>query len=140
MPLESQAAARAWLEKADHDLFAAEELLRLGENAPLDVVCFHAQQCVEKSLKALLVWHSIDFPRTHDVVLLARRVPEMHMGPETEELLQLNRYAVETRYPGDWEAISTREATEAVDLARQISERAAQRISCTNPIDGVEGT
>lgn len=134
MPPESHARARAWLTKADHDLLAAEELLRLAEGAPLDVVCFHAQQCVEKCLKGLLVWHSIDFPRTHDIVLLARLVPEMSAGaPEIEELLQLNRYAVETRYPGDWEAISTQEAEQAVGLARYVSERAARRIDSSGP-------
>lgn len=134
MPPESHARARAWLAKADHDLLAAEELLRLGDDAPLDVVCFHAQQCVEKCLKGLLVWHFIDFPRTHDIVLLARLVPEMSAGaPEIEDLLQLNRYAVETRYPGDWEAISTQEAEQAVGLARHVSERAARRIDSSGP-------
>jgi len=31
-----------------------------------------------------------------------------------------NRYAVETRYPGDWEPISVDEAQEAVRFARRV--------------------
>jgi HEPN domain-containing protein len=42
-----------------------------------DTVCFHAQQCVEKYLKAFLVLEGIDFPKTHDIgkisALLRRR-------------------------------------------------------------------
>jgi hypothetical protein len=39
VPLEKPAHARAWLAKADQDPLAAEALLRLEENAPLDAVC-----------------------------------------------------------------------------------------------------
>jgi HEPN domain-containing protein len=123
---ETVARARGWLEKADHDLLAAETLIRLAANAPLDVVCFHAQQGVEKCLKALLALNSIDFPRTHDLVVLARRLPStLNPGVEMNELLPLNRYAVEARYPGDWEPITTEEAQEAVELVKRIRDRTA---------------
>jgi HEPN domain-containing protein len=102
MPPDPRQDAKAWLAKAEEDLFAAQELLRLGDDAPLAIVCFHAQQSVEKCLKARLVAASIDFPRTHDVVLLARRVPELsERTASIEALLDLNRYAVEARYPGE---------------------------------------
>jgi HEPN domain-containing protein len=39
-----------------------------------DVVGFHAQQTVEKSIKAVLVVNGIDFPRTHDLDFLVARV------------------------------------------------------------------
>lgn len=50
---DASSASAAWIEKVAHDLFAAEHLASLGDVAPLDVVCFHAQQCVEKCLKAV---------------------------------------------------------------------------------------
>lgn len=47
--------ASEWVSKAENDLRAAVETLRVERNCPTDTICFHAQQCVEKYLKALLV-------------------------------------------------------------------------------------
>jgi HEPN domain-containing protein len=44
--------ANGWLEKARSDLYAAERLL--DGNGPYDAACFHAQQAIEKAMKALL--------------------------------------------------------------------------------------
>jgi hypothetical protein len=40
---------REWIIKADHDLTAAAQILKLGKATPAETVCFHAQQCVENS-------------------------------------------------------------------------------------------
>jgi hypothetical protein len=42
---------RQWVEKAEEDFRNAEYTLTLKERCPLNTVCFHAQQCVEKYLK-----------------------------------------------------------------------------------------
>jgi HEPN domain-containing protein len=55
------------LAKAENDLKTAAHTLKLGADCPTDAVCFHAQQTVEKYLKALLVLRGIDFPKTHDI-------------------------------------------------------------------------
>ena len=47
---------RSWVEKAENDWINATHTLKLEKNCPTDTVCFHAQQCVEKYLKALLVY------------------------------------------------------------------------------------
>ncbi len=39
---------------------------------------------------------------------------------KAEELIPLNRYAVEARYPGDWEPILRAEAEDAVATARKV--------------------
>lgn len=66
---------REWIIKADHDLTAAAQILKLGKAAPVEIVCFHAQQCVEKYLKAMLVYRSIPFPKSHDIRVLMALVP-----------------------------------------------------------------
>jgi HEPN domain-containing protein len=43
-----------WVAKAENDLTNAAHTLKLGKACPTDTVCFHAQQVVEKYLKALL--------------------------------------------------------------------------------------
>ena len=55
-PLKPEDDFRAWIKKAESDLKTAEHTLTLKENCPFDTVCFHAQQCAEKYLKALLVY------------------------------------------------------------------------------------
>ena len=58
---------------------------------------FHAEQAVEKGVKALLVWYAVDFPPRHDLGLLAGLAPA---GATIRELNVggLNVYAVEQRY------------------------------------------
>ncbi len=118
---------RQWIEKAEHDLRNAEHTLMLGEGCPFDTICFHAQQCVEKYFKALLVLHSTDFPRTHDLRVIMQLVSScVDLGLPISEIVALNRYAVETRYPGHWEPITRSEAEEAVAQARKV--RSAVRV------------
>jgi HEPN domain-containing protein len=61
--------ARAWLTRANHDLITARQTLLLLDS-PTDTPCFHAQQAIEKSLKALLTYRQTVFPRTHDLLRL----------------------------------------------------------------------
>jgi hypothetical protein len=49
------AIAREWIIKAENDLKTAAHTLKMVRGCPTDIVCFHAQQCVEKYLKAFLV-------------------------------------------------------------------------------------
>ena len=93
----------------------------MKENCPFDTVCFHAQQCAEKCLKALLVSRSVDFPKTHDLRLLMQRSPaDIDLKLGIEEVVSLNRYTIEARYPGDWEPFNRKEADKAVAIARKV--------------------
>ena len=112
-----------WVEKAEHDLTNAEHTLTLGDDCPVDTVCFHAQQCVEKYLKALLVFYGIVPPRTHNLRVLMQAIcARITFGVALEEVLQLSRYPVESRYPGDWDAIDREDAEEALEVARAVRE------------------
>lgn len=112
---------RQWVQKAENDLTTAAHTLRLGKRAPTDTVCFHAQQCVEKYLKALLVAQEIDFGRTHSVGTLLTFVPaRLRPDLSVEEQEVLTDYAVSTRYPGDYEEIPIEQAKRAVKLARHV--------------------
>jgi HEPN domain-containing protein len=91
-------AVGAWLADAYADLANARSLAahRDEGTAPF-ASAFHAEQAVEKGVKALLVWHAIDFPPRHDLGLLAGLVPA---GATVKELNVggLTVYAVEQRY------------------------------------------
>jgi len=65
---------KAWIRKAENDLINATNSINIKPKPPLDTVCFHAQQCTEKYLKAYLVQCGINFEKIHDLgelVLLA---------------------------------------------------------------------
>jgi len=77
-------------------------------------------------VKALLVSVGVHFPKTHDLRLLLDLVPEdVLAGLPRTRVIPLNRYVIEGRYPGDWEAITPEEAREALAMAREV--RAAVR-------------
>jgi HEPN domain-containing protein len=111
------------VEKAEHDLITAEHTLSLRERCPYDMVCFHAQQCAEKYLKALLLWRSVRFPRTHDLRYLMELIPtDLTLGFITSRILPLDRYSVDTRYPDAWDDIERPEAERALALAHTVRE------------------
>lgn len=113
--------AKEWMAKGDNDLKNASHTLKLGDRCPTDTVCFHAQQCVEKYLKAFLVIIKKEFPRTHDVEVLLSLIPKnIHISLAIEEQRKLTEYATVMRYPGPYEPISLMEAKQAVKLARQV--------------------
>jgi HEPN domain-containing protein len=117
---------RSWVTKAENDLANASLVLRSGRKGPMDTVAFHAQQCAEKYLKALLSLRRIDFPKIHDVEqLLARAELGDTAVISVEDQRLLTAYATETRYPGDYEPVTVTEARSAVTLARRV--RAAVR-------------
>lgn len=112
-----------WVEKAEHDFKTAEHTLTLLKDCPFDTVCFHAQQCAEKYLKGFLTLRSVDFPKTHDlVVLLNLAGGPKALGVDLLDVEPLDRYPIEARYPGDWESFTREEAEEAVQLARKVRE------------------
>ena len=113
--------ARQWIQKAENDLKNAAYTLRMGKECPTDTVCFHAQQCVEKYVKALLVVQGTDFPRTHDISQLLALLPDGVRPPVTvQEQARLTDYATITRYPGDYELISLAETRQAIRVARRV--------------------
>ncbi len=118
---ENLRLARMWVEKAEEDLLVAELLLSSEECCPASTICFHAQQCAEKYVKALLVYLSVPFPKVHDIGELLHLVPASIKVPLTaEEQEQLTFYATTARYPGDYEPVSREDAEEMISAARKL--------------------
>lgn len=90
---------RDWLTFAAEDLHAAEVLL--GEDIP-NQVCFHAQQCIEKTLKALLLQHNQPCPKIHDLNELHARCIDANILtvlPFQDDIAMLSLFYMPTRYP-----------------------------------------
>jgi HEPN domain-containing protein len=61
---------REWVTKAEGDFATAGRELQAANLPNYDAVCFHAQQCVEKLMKALLIHLGVTPPKTHDLSAL----------------------------------------------------------------------
>jgi HEPN domain-containing protein len=121
--------ARQWIAKAEEDLKNAEHTLTLEEDCPLGTVCFHAQQCAEKYIKALLTFHGAAFAKTHDLLHLVNLLPAGgSVTVDLSELSAINRFSVESRYPGDWEPITREDAEHAVGVSRKVRDAVRTRL------------
>lgn len=113
--------AGEWVEKVENDLKNAAHTLKMGKECPTDTVCFHAQQCIEKHLKALPVVRGVDFPKTHDIEELMGLAPvAMRPSLNASEQGLLTDYATTARYPGYGEIVSLGDARQAVRIARRV--------------------
>ncbi|MHC4666256.1 MAG: HEPN domain-containing protein [Planctomycetota bacterium] len=94
--------AAEWVGKAEGDFAMMERECEVGSEANYDGVCFHAQQCAEKYLKASLCEAGISFSKIHDLVALLEQVLDIEPGWERfrEDLAYLSDSAVTFRYPG----------------------------------------
>lgn len=113
---------RQWVAYADEDLRLAQYALHMDAvDCPCRLVAYHAQQCVEKYLKAFLVYHRKDFPYTHNISTLLELCKDDADWVELiEQAETLTVYAITTRYPGEDEAVTLTEAQQAVHIAAQV--------------------
>jgi HEPN domain-containing protein len=119
-------AAKAWMEHARRDFEAARILLK--EEYLANVVIFHAQQCVEKCLKALLEEYAIFIPKTHSIVKLYFLLPEAvrdALPLEDNDMDMIDTVYIDTRYPGALALLpagfpSREEANQLLQFASQV--------------------
>lgn len=114
----TKTAIERWLIKAANDLRTAQTMLAVDPPVT-DVVCFHAQQCVEKCLKAFLTAAHRHVEKTHNLPRLVELCREENsaIGQLASVGVELTDYAVVGRYPDDWREIPVAEAGAAVQMA-----------------------
>lgn len=119
------------LARAQDDLTAARSLLDIPLVADT-IVCFHAQQAVEKALKAALAAGGHDFPFTHDLDGLRETCIAAGLGLPTtlDEIDRLTPYAVQARYGSEdphtvSRAVALEVATAAVSWAAAVLQNPA---------------
>ena len=111
-----------WVDKAEGDWTSAGREVVVQTDPNYDLVCFLAQQCAEKYLKAALQEKGIAPPKTHDLEKLMDLL--LPAQPFWKALLpaldQLSDYVVSFRYPG--QTADKIEAQEALERCRQVRE------------------
>ena len=123
-----------WVQKAEEDYNSAKWL----QQAPDPVhnsICFHAQQCIEKYLKAWLQATNIPVPRTHNLEeLLTLIVPTLPAWARWQpDFKIITAYAVDSRYPGD---IATADNTQhAMHICDEVRQTVRTRLELVNSVN-----
>jgi len=113
---------REWIDKAEGDYLTATREFR-ADPPNYDAVCFHAQQCIEKLMKAALIARGQVPPKSHDLTVLSGLLAsaDSRWTWPVEELRLLSRSAVIFRYPG--ESAHRGEAEAAMNVSHGMRER-----------------
>jgi len=90
---------RSLLAMARKDLRAMEILAAAGGSDD-EIIGYHAQQAVEKAIKAWLCFLDVEYPLTHDVRALMARLAErgIELPEYSDALMDLTDFAVQYRY------------------------------------------
>jgi len=119
---------REWVEKVEGDFRTARREAS-ADPPSFDAAVFHAHQCAEKILKALLIEGGIPFPKTHDLGALLNLLPDPKPSWKAlrSALDELTSLGIEVRYPGvsadaDDVAEAQQTAAQVRTLARRLLE------------------
>ncbi len=112
-----------WVKIATEDFQSAEYLF---DRTLYRMVCYHAQQAVEKVLKAILTEHETEFSRTHNILDLGNAVEKIgHKTPFIDEDAIFLNSIYRTRYPSDLGLLPSgkptkEDAEKALNIAREV--------------------
>jgi len=113
--------ANEWLQRAKSNM-ARAKAGRVSPDILYEDLCYDAQQAVEKALKSVCIIHEIVFPKTHDIGYLIELLEKgnVEVPEELQNAKILTGYAVETRYPGDYEPVDEDDYLNAVKIAEKV--------------------
>ena len=121
-----QAITQQWVSKAEGDWVSMNREGQAQNPPNHDLVCYLAQQCAEKYLKARLQEANLCFPKTHNLPALPALVipADSTWNMLQVALTKLDDYGVEFRYPGsDANAADAQDAQHFCRIAREVARR-----------------
>jgi HEPN domain-containing protein len=112
---------RKILVKASRDYNTAETLLKFSTGLDYtEAICFHAQQAIEKFLKAYLINKDVNIPRTHNLDYLLQKCIEIDERFAILNVDNITDYAVDIRYTDDFYIPDYEEANNALKKASKV--------------------
>ena len=117
-----------WLKRA----YSSLELAKFSNNELVfyEDLCYQAQQAAEKGLKALLIYYGIEPQKTHSLFILLQELENFtELNDEIKEVLKLYNFAIQTRYPGDYDTIEKDEYEESILIAEKCLKWVEERLN-----------
>ncbi|HPR18184.1 MAG TPA: HEPN domain-containing protein [Candidatus Cloacimonadota bacterium] len=110
-----------WLQRSRSNLARANQQ-NLPEEILYEDLCFDCQQAIEKALKGLLRFREIDIPKVHSIgkLLSVLEDDRLEIPDFVKEGVILTDYAVQTRYPGDYEPVMREEFLSVLNMTNKI--------------------
>lgn len=99
--MKNKELIQEWINFARMDFLTAKHLYGHMYPKPLEIICYHCQQSIEKLLKGVLISKGVTIKKTHDLGLLAEMLQEYETIDEKylEMCDDLTPYGVKIRYP-----------------------------------------
>ena len=99
--MKNEKILKEWMEFAEMDFLTAKHLYEHMYPKPLEIICYHCQQAIEKLLKGVLISRGVTIKKIHDLGLLAEMLQEYTEVDEKylEMCDDLTPYEVKIRYP-----------------------------------------
>lgn len=99
--MDRRSTFQEWIQFAKMDLDSAQHLFDTMQPKPLEIICYHCQQAVEKILKAILILNNCEIKRTHDLGLLSELCGQyVEITDDIYDICDnLTPYGVKIRYP-----------------------------------------
>ena len=96
---------KSWIDRAKSSLEIART--RGSDLVYYEDLCYQAQQAVEKALKGMLIFYNVEPQFTHNIgILLDELETYVKIPSEIKETVKLTKYAVQTRYPGEYDDVT----------------------------------
>ena len=106
----------SWIERAKSSMELAQA--KIIRYIHYEDLCFQLQQAAEKALKGLLIYYGFEPEYTHNIEILLKELKDFTKIPENiKEAAQLTNYAVQTRYPGEYDEITKEEYENGIKIA-----------------------
>jgi len=106
-----------WIERAKSSLELAQT--KIIRHIHYEDLCFQSQQAVEKALKGLLIYYGVEPEFTHNIEILINELKKNTDIPDTiKTATYLTKYAVITRYPGEYDEITKELYEESIKIAQ----------------------
>ncbi|MCK5672246.1 MAG: HEPN domain-containing protein [Spirochaetales bacterium] len=108
-----------WLKRAKSNFKIAK--ITKDDDICYEDLCYEAQQCSEKALKALLIYLKQEIPKVHSFhILLEKLEQHIEIPEEIKDVIERNNYAVQTRYPGDYLSLDKEEYERALEITERV--------------------
>lgn len=119
--MNNENKAEEWITRARSNWIRAN-LKKTDSNILYEDLCFDIQQAIEKILKAVCVTRNIVFPKTHSIDYLLELLEKDNIiiPDNVTKAKILTDFAVETRYPGDYEPVEEEEYEEALKIGKNV--------------------
>lgn len=99
--MKNEKLLKEWVDFAEMDFLTAKHLYEHMYPKPLEIICYHCQQAIEKLLKGVLISNGVPIKKTHDLGFLAEMLQDYVEVDEKylEMCDELTPYGVKIRYP-----------------------------------------